>query len=62
MNEDDEIRHAALYDSAYCAGLRRGFQLGHFDDYAGLAKALESREGYVKALREQRAAAHGDGR
>jgi hypothetical protein len=49
-------RADALYDSAYCAGLGRGFTLGQFDDNEGLRKALESREGYLKDLREASAA------
>ncbi|CAB3644426.1 hypothetical protein [Trinickia soli] len=46
----------ALQDSAYCAGLQAGFSFGQLDDNERLRKALESRDGYVKVLREQRAA------
>ncbi|WP_315132899.1 hypothetical protein [Achromobacter marplatensis] len=55
----DEARDdiaAGLQDSAYCAGLRRGFMIGEHGDHEGLRKALESRDGYVKAIRDARAA------
>lgn len=42
----------ALYDSAYCAGLKHGFSLGQQDDREGLQKALATREGYIALLRE----------
>lgn len=47
---------AALQDSAYCAGLQRGFALGNHNDNDGLRQALESRDGYVKTIKEARAA------
>ncbi len=49
-------RASALYDSAYCAGLKAGFSLGDAGDNDGLSKALESRRGYVEVLRNPRAA------
>jgi hypothetical protein len=49
-----EGREDALCDSAYCAGLQQGFSFGQMDDNEGLARALKSREGYVKVLRENR--------
>ncbi|WP_175786381.1 hypothetical protein [Burkholderia cenocepacia] len=48
-------RAAALYDSAYCAGVQEGFRLGDTGDNEGLRKVLESRAGYVAVLREARA-------
>lgn len=50
-------RADAICDSAYCAGLQQGFSFGQMDDNEGLRKALEARAGYVKVLREARAAA-----
>ncbi|QEK91869.1 hypothetical protein E2544_08605 [Achromobacter insolitus] len=47
---------AALQDSAYCAGLQRGFVLGNHNDNDGLRRALESRDGYVKTIKDARAA------
>lgn len=47
---------AALQDSAYCAGLQRGFMLGNHNDNDGLRQALESRDGYVKTIKKARAA------
>jgi len=55
----DEAREtiaAGLQDSAYCAGLQRGFMLGDHGDHEGLRKALESRDGYVKTIKDARAA------
>jgi hypothetical protein len=53
-NGADE-RSDALYDSAYCAGVQEGFRLGDAGDNEGFRKALESRAGYVKVLRDTRA-------
>lgn len=54
----DEARDdiaASLQDSAYCTGLQRGFMLGNHNDNDGLRRALESRDGYVKAIKDTRA-------
>ncbi len=45
---------AGLQDSAYCAGLQRGFMLGNHNDNDGLRQALESRDGYVKTIKDAR--------
>lgn len=47
---------AALQDCAYCAGIQRGFELGNHNDNDGLRRALESRDGYVKTIKDARAA------
>lgn len=47
---------AGLQDSAYCAGLQRGFVLGNHNDNDGLRRALESRDGYVKTIKDASAA------
>lgn len=52
---------ASLQDSAYCAGLQRGFMLGNHNDNDGLRRALESRDGYVKTIKDARAVHVGQG-
>ncbi|QNB13469.1 restriction alleviation protein, Lar family [Paraburkholderia tropica] len=55
-------RSDALCDAHYSRGLQAGFSLGQMDDNEGLRKALESREGYLKVLRETSSAAQPDER
>lgn len=43
----------SLYDSAYLAGVNLGFDLGCTNDSEGKQKVFDSREGYLKALKNQ---------
>ena len=45
--------YEALYDSAYLAGVNLGFDLGYANDNEGKQKVFDSREGYLKALKNQ---------
>ncbi|WP_063750543.1 hypothetical protein [Paraburkholderia bannensis] len=47
-----EDRSDALCDMHYSRGLQAGFSLGQMDDNEGLREGVESREGYLKVLRE----------
>lgn len=40
----------ALHDSAYIAGLKAGYSLGVNEDASALQKAIDARDGYLKAL------------
>jgi hypothetical protein len=57
----DDDRVAALCDGQYVAGLKAGFMLGDHGDNDGLAKAIESRSGYVAVLRATRASINDGG-
>lgn len=46
-------RFEALYDSAYLAGVNLGFDLGCTNDNEGKQKVFDSREGYLKELKNQ---------
>lgn len=51
---------AALYDSAYIAGAKAGYNLGVDEDHAGLAQIIEARAGYLRALRTTPPSAAGE--
>ena len=50
-------RADALQDMAFVHGLQTGYQFGLLEDHARYEKCIASRDGYLKVLRETRAAA-----
>lgn len=50
------VHSDALCDAAYIAGARAGFNAAASDDPTALDKLIQSRAGYLSALKESRAA------
>ncbi|WP_321913527.1 hypothetical protein [Paraburkholderia sp. J11-2] len=53
MSEIDE-RADALYDSAYIAGMKAGWNFAVDNDSAGMQAAIAARDGYLKVLAQPR--------
>jgi hypothetical protein len=51
---DSDLLLDSLCDKHYMLGLKTGFQFGQFDDNDGLARAIETRSGAARVLKEIR--------